>query len=150
MKKQFSYAQLYLRLALGIDFLVPGLDRLGAWGPHGNPNVSWGDWQHFSNYAHQVMGFLPAGLAEALAILATIAEIAFGILLILGWLTRPVATGSGVLLLCFALSMMVSLGVTAPLNYSVFAASAGSFLLATIPAYKWSIDNWLLNKNKNN
>jgi putative oxidoreductase len=36
--------------------------------------------------------------------------------------------------------MAVAFGITAPLNYSVFTASAASFLLAAIPAYKWSID----------
>ncbi len=38
-------------------YLVPGLDRLGAWGPPGGKQVSWGDWSHFTAYAHQVMFF---------------------------------------------------------------------------------------------
>jgi putative oxidoreductase len=40
------------------------------------------------------------------------------------------ALGSGVLLLSFALTMTLALGIKAPLNYSVFAASAGAFFLA--------------------
>ncbi|WP_315818461.1 hypothetical protein [Paraflavitalea speifideaquila] len=67
-------------------------------------------------------------------------EIVFGVLLLAGWFTKWAAIGSGVLLLCFALSMAVAFGITSPLNYSVFTASAGSFLLAVMPAYAWSID----------
>jgi putative oxidoreductase len=47
------------------------------------------------------------------------------------------------LTLFFALSMAVSFGIVAPLSYSVFAVSAGSFLLATIRHYPWSIDQRL-------
>jgi putative oxidoreductase len=108
--------QLYLRLALGIDYIVIGLDRLGAWGPHGKPYVSWGDWAHFSAYAHQLMFFLPYGLAEVLAVLATVCELLFGSLLVIGWFTRWAAIGSGLLALCFALSMVAALGITSPIN----------------------------------
>ena len=55
MNLKIALAQLFLRLSLGIGFLVPGLDRLGVWGPNGGTNISWGDWQHFSKYAHKLM-----------------------------------------------------------------------------------------------
>jgi uncharacterized membrane protein YphA (DoxX/SURF4 family) len=142
MERRLDYAQLFLRLALGVTYLIPGLDRFGVWGPPGGNQISWGDWAHFSTYAHQVMGFLPSGLAELLAIVASVSEIIFGVLLLVGLLTRWVALGSGVLLLCFALSMAISFGITAPVNYSVFTASAASFLLTCIPAYRWSVDAW--------
>ncbi|HEX4850470.1 MAG TPA: DoxX family protein, partial [Puia sp.] len=132
--------------ALGIDFLVPGLDRLGFWGPNGGKNISWGDWHHFSIYAHQVMFFLPYNAAEFLAILATVFEISFAPLLIFGLFTRWVALGSGILTACFAISMAFAFGFTSPINYSVFAASAGSFLLASLPEYPWSLDNLIRRK----
>ncbi|HVI43724.1 MAG TPA: DoxX family protein [Chitinophaga sp.] len=138
--KRLSLIQLYMRLALGIGYLVPALDRLGVWGAPGGHNISWGDWDHFSVYAHQVMGFLPYGLASVLAVAATIAELIFGVLLLIGWQTRLAATGSGFLALGFALSMAVSFGIVSPLSYSVFVVSASSFLLATIPHYRWSLD----------
>lgn len=147
MEKKLPFIQFYLRLALGIDFLVPGLDRLGVWGPNGGRNISWGDWQHFSSYAHQMMFFLPGTLAEILAVIATICELTFGALLIIGWLTRWAAIGSGILTFCFASCMIAAFGISSPINYSVFAASAGSFLLATVSQYTWSIDEWIL-KNK--
>lgn len=132
--------QLYLRLALGAGFFIIGCDRLGIWGPYGKPWVSWGDWKHFSAYAHQVMGFLPVGVAEVLAILATAAEVSFGVLLLLGLFIRQAAFGSGVLTGCFALSMTISFGITSPINYSVFVVSAASFLLSVQPSYRWSLD----------
>jgi len=137
-----ALTQLYLRLALATGFIILGFDRLGAWGPYGKPWVSWGDWKHFSTYAHEVMGFLPGGLAEMLAIVATIGEISFGILLLLGLFTRRAAFGSGLLTGCFAIAMTISYGITSPINYSVFTVSAASFLLSTLPEYRWSIDAW--------
>lgn len=140
MDNKIAYAQLYLRIALGVTFWVPGLDRLGCWGPYGKSYVSWGDWSHFSAYAHQVMSFLPDKLIDVFAVLATVGELGFGFLLLTGWFTRLAAIGSGVLTLCFCISMAISFGITSPINYSVFTASAASFLLAVIPNYKWSID----------
>ena len=146
MKKQFSYAQLYLRLALGIDFLVPGLDRLGAWGPHGNPNVSWGDWQHFVDYARQTMAFMPHSWVPVFAVIATLGEGGFGLLLLIGLFTRVAALGSFLLSLGFAISMAISFGIESPLGYSVFTLSAASLLLASLPEYKWSTDSIIINK----
>jgi putative oxidoreductase len=147
MQKNQSLIQLYLRIGLGASYLCAGLDRLGVWGPPGGDRISWGDWQHFMEYAYKLLFFLPYGLASFVAGIATGAEIIFGVLLILGLLTRWAAIGSGILLLLFALSMTVALGVQAPLNYSVFTASAASFLLSTLPAYKWSLDG-ILNKKQ--
>ena len=148
MEMKLSAAQFFLRLALGTGFLVPGLDRLGAWGAFGSsPNVSWGDWSHFATYARQTLSFLPANIANILAVIATVGELTFGLLLIIGLFTRWAAIGSGILTICFALSMMISFGAASPVNYSVFTVSAASFLLAAIPAYSWSFDEWQ-QKNK--
>jgi putative oxidoreductase len=47
---------------------------------------------------------------------------------------------SGVLLLLFALSMALALGLKAPLNFSVFSASAGALLLSVCDRFPWSLD----------
>ena len=141
MEKFRNLTQLFLRLALGIGYLVPGFDRLGVWGKYGERNITWGDWQHFIKYAGQVMSFLPSSLMNVFAVMATIAEIGFAVLLLLGRWTRMAALGSGILTLFFALSMAISFGIVSPLSYSVFTASAAGFLLATLPAYKWSLDS---------
>lgn len=67
------------------------------------------------------------------AILATAAELALGLALILGVWCRPVAWGSCGLLTLFALAMTLSFGVKAPLNFSVFADAAAALLLAAWP-----------------
>lgn len=135
-----QFAQLYLRLAMGIGFFVLGLDRLGVWGPYGKPWVSWGDWKHFSIRAHQLMSFLPYNMAEAFAMIATFVEVTGGFLLIIGLLTRWAALACSGLTFCFAIAMAITDGITSPMNYSVFTVSAASLLLATLPEYRFSID----------
>jgi uncharacterized membrane protein YphA (DoxX/SURF4 family) len=139
-----SIAQLYLRLSIGSAFAWFGLDRIGTWGPHGKWYISWGDWAHFSPYAHHLMFFLPNGIAEVFAVLATIIEISCGLLLILGLFTRWAAYAGFGLALSFALCMTFADGITSPLSYSVFTVSAASLLLAAQPAYRWSLDQKLL------
>jgi putative oxidoreductase len=140
---------LYLRLAIGSAYLWEVADRLGLLGKHGEPHVGWGDWAHFVAYARQVMGFLPSGLVPALALLATLGEGVFGLMILTGLYTRIAAIGSGILSFCFAIAMAISFGIDSPLGYSVFTLSAASFLLATVPQYEWSIDAWLERRTVN-
>jgi putative oxidoreductase len=148
VRNNFDPASLFLRLALGIPYLWFVSDRLGFLGAHGSPHVGWGDWQHFLEYASQVMSFLPARVIPFFATLATFGEFIFGLLLVLGCFTRMAAIGSGVLSLLFAISMAISFGIESPLGYSVFTVSAASFMLAAIPVYRWSIDEWLTGLTK--
>jgi len=126
-----SSAQWFLRLSIAGGFLSSVADRLGILGPPGTPNVAWGAWAPFVEYAGKLNWFAPAPIVSFLAWAATFSEIVFAVGLIVGWQLRWFALGSGLLLLCFALAMTFALGIKAPLNYSVFAASAGSFFLAT-------------------
>jgi putative oxidoreductase len=135
-------SSIYLRLAIGASYLWEVADRLGLFGPNGHPHVGWGDWKHFIAYAKQVMSFLPEGIVNPLATIATIGEGGFGLLLILGLFTRMAAIGSGMLSLCFAITMAISFGIESPLGYSVFTLSAASFLLASLTQYSWSLDKW--------
>jgi uncharacterized membrane protein YphA (DoxX/SURF4 family) len=75
-----------------------------------------------------------------MACAATAAEIVFGIALIVGLFTRMVALLSGTLLLILAPTMAFSLGIKEPLDFSVFSASAGAFLLAAFDQYRRSLD----------
>ncbi|MES2064668.1 MAG: DoxX family protein [Bacteroidota bacterium] len=131
---------IYLRAALGLSYIWLVADRLGWLGAPGQPHISWGDWAHFMVLSRDTMSFLPDALVNPLAILASLGEGVFGILLLVGLFTRWAAIGSGLLTLAFAISMTISLGIDAPIGYSVFTVSAASFLLATLPTYKWSID----------
>jgi uncharacterized membrane protein YphA (DoxX/SURF4 family) len=130
-----------LRLALGAAFLSAVADRFGLWGAYGSPGVAWGDFAHFTAYTAKLNWFVPAGLIPALAWAATAAEAALGLGLIFGLFTRASALLSCLLLLLFAASMTLALGVKAPLNYSVFSAAAGALLLSAQDSFAWSIDS---------
>jgi len=125
-----KFAEWFLRISLSTAFLSAVADRFGLWGPSGTRNVSWGNWQNFRVYSDKVNGFLPPKLQPILAWAATVAEICLGVGLLLPVATRWIALGSGALLVIFAIAMTVTLGIKAPLNFSVFTAAAGAFLLA--------------------
>src|SRR5215831_16117988 len=136
------YTILYVRLALGITFLAAVTDRFGLWGPPGTSNVAWGNFDNFLAYTAQLNPYLPTAWIPTLGWIVTLAEVACGLALIVGFQTRRVAVVSGLLLLAFALGMIRGSGIKAPLNYSVFSASAGALLLATSAHAPWSIDTW--------
>jgi putative oxidoreductase len=138
-----KFPQFFLRLALGIGFIIPFLDRLGFLGAAGDKNISWGNWESFIHYTGTLMPFLAKPMINIIGGIASVLELVFGIALIFGFKTRLAALGSFALTLIFALSMTLFLGYKAPLNYSVFAVSAASLLLAAIPVYEWSIDNYV-------
>jgi uncharacterized membrane protein YphA (DoxX/SURF4 family) len=140
-KQMKDYSSLFLRLALGISFLAAVADRFGLWGSFGQPNVAWGDFSHFVAYTGKLNWFMPSAAIPALAWAATCAETLLGIALVLGAITRIAAFLSGWLLLLFALAMTFSLGLKAPLNFSVFTASAAAFVLATSREFPWSLDS---------
>lgn len=138
-----AYSSVFLRFALGFSFLSAVADRFGLWGAFGEPNVAWGSFSRFVAYTEQLNWFLPKAMIPTLAIAATCAEVVLGILLVLGWQTRIAALLSGVLLLIFAVTMTVALGIKAPLDYSVFTAMGGALLLASRAEYPFSIDHLL-------
>jgi len=120
---------LYARLAIGSAFLSAVSSRFGLWDRH--PDMA-----HFKSFfasaATETLAFMPHSAVPLFASTATILETFLGITLILGLWPRWVALGSAVLLGMFAISMTISLGIKAPMDYSVFSASAGAFLLALI------------------
>jgi uncharacterized membrane protein YphA (DoxX/SURF4 family) len=135
-----KYTTVYMRLALGSTFLASVTDRFGLWGPSGTRNVAWGNFDNFLAYTAQLNPYLPTAWIPTLSWIVTLAEVACGLALIVGFQTRRVAVVSGLMLLAFALGMTMGLGIKAPLNYSVFSAAAGAFLLATNADDPLSID----------
>lgn len=134
MNKTQQIASILVRFSLAGGFLSAVSSRLGLWGKKSS------GWSNFLDYTAQVNSFLPKSIIPPVAITSTILETIFGTMLIIGFKTKLVAGASSVLLLLFALAMAYSFGVKEPLDYSVFAAAAGAFLLSTIPGYYWSID----------
>ncbi len=135
-----NFAAVFLRLALAAGFLTAVSDRFGLWGPPGATNVAWGDFEHFLAYAAKLNPELPTSWIPAVGWAVTFAEIIFAIALLLGCGTRTFALLSGLILLSFASGMTIGTGIKSALNASVFAASAGAFLLATVREYSWSVD----------
>ena len=123
-------AQWFLRVALAAGFLSAVADRFGLWGPAGAPNVAWGAWQPFVDYVAKLNWFAPPASIPILAWASTVAEVVLAIGLLIGWQLRWFAVAAGLLLLSFAITMTLALGVKAPLDFSVFAAAGGAFLLA--------------------
>jgi uncharacterized membrane protein YphA (DoxX/SURF4 family) len=92
-----------------------------------------GRFSHFVAYTAKLNWFVPAPAITALAWMATAIETALGVALLLGVFPRLIAALSGILLLAFALTMTMALGIKAPLDASVFSASYAAFLLAFVP-----------------
>jgi uncharacterized membrane protein YphA (DoxX/SURF4 family) len=140
--QKVQYSQLFLRLALSVTMLSAVADRFGFWGK----NSAWGNWENFEKYTKHLTFFLPESLGTFSAYTATFFEILFPLMLILGFKTKIAAYGTGFLLLTFALSMTIALGIKASLDYSVWIGSAAAFLLASQQNYNYSIDT-LTKKN---
>jgi hypothetical protein len=57
--------------------------------------------------------------------------------------TRVTSLLSGLLLISFAVTMTMALGVKAPLNFSVFSAAGGALLLGVCESFPFSLDELL-------
>jgi thiosulfate dehydrogenase [quinone] large subunit len=121
-----KYAILYLRLALASAYLSSVTSRFGLWGK----GVGWGTFATFLDYTAKLNPFLPRSLIPALGWIVTIVETVLALFLIAGFRIRETAIASGVLLILFAIGMTIGVSVVSPFDYSVYTASAASFLLA--------------------
>jgi putative oxidoreductase len=120
-------AFLYARITLGAGFLSGIADRFGLWRGR---NVGYGNFDGFIAYTAKVNSFMPASSIRFLAWAATVAELALGVLLLIGIWPRWTALASALLLVLFGTAMAISFGAKSPLDYSVFSASAAAILLA--------------------
>lgn len=133
--KKLEIAQFLLRVGLSLTMLSAVADRFGLWGGR----AAWGNWENFESYTQKLTFFLPTVLRTASAYIATFLEILFAVLLLLGYKTKWAAYGTSVLLVTFALTMSLALGVKAPLDYSVWVGAFAAFLLAEQDDYRWSL-----------
>lgn len=121
----------FLRLALSAGFLSAVADRFGWWS---KANSAWGNWPSFVAYTQTLIPFVPAALVPLAAAAATALEILLGLGLLVNYRTAAVAKASGLLLLLFALAMTGFKTIKAPLDYSVYTASAAAFALSALLA----------------
>lgn len=134
--------KIYLRLALAAAYLSSVASRFGLWGE----GMGWGNFENFLAYTAKLNPFLPASFIPFVGWTATVAETLFAVLLIIGFRVRETAFLSGVMLILFAAGMTLGFSVKEPLDYSVYTASAASFLLAAFQRSSFSVD-WLIGKS---
>lgn len=141
-------AAVLLRLALAAAFLSAVADRFGLWGPPDADGVAWGNFASFLAYTSAVTPFFPETWVATTAWVTTGAELVVSVLLIVGLWTSAAAMASGVLLLLFAIGMTAGTGIKPVLDASVLSASAGAFVLSTLPSYRWSVDAYLRKRRR--
>jgi uncharacterized membrane protein YphA (DoxX/SURF4 family) len=78
-----SYASVLLRIGIGVGFLSAVADRFGLWERLGN-RMSTGGILTVLGIPHRLNWYLPAGMIPPLGVIATGAEILFGLLLLVG------------------------------------------------------------------
>jgi uncharacterized membrane protein YphA (DoxX/SURF4 family) len=132
LPKDLRYATLLLRIAIGAGLLSAVADRFGLWGAPGRPSVAWGTFGRFLAYTAALNPWCPTSLLPALGWLVTIAELGLGMALLVNFRLRLTAQLTALITAAFAITMACTLGIHTPLNYSVFAFSAGSYLLSAV------------------
>ncbi|MCR9141885.1 MAG: DoxX family protein [bacterium] len=119
-----------LRLLLGAVYLWVVADRLGLLGPVGNPGVVWGDFESFLDYTATLNPWFPRQVSDFLGYGATFVELALAFLLIGGIRLRAAALASFGLLLVFAMSLVLAIGLREASGFIVFTiVAAGASLL---------------------
>ncbi len=129
-------AKIYLRLALATAYLSSVASRFGLFGQE----VSWGNFENFLAYTAKVNPFLPASFIPTVGWIATLAEFILGVMLLVGVRIKEAAFLSGIMLILFAIGMTLGFNAIEPLSYSVYSASAASFLLAVYDKSPFSLD----------
>lgn len=142
MKNIEGTGQLLLRLAIAVSFFMAVMDRLGFLGPPGS-GAAWGDWKHFVDYTNTLIPFTNRPIANIMGIVATIAELVFATLLVIGYRIKIAALGASILTLSFGLSMAIFVSISAPINYPVFVFTGSALVLSAMEHHEWSIDNYL-------
>ncbi len=119
----------FLRISISAGLLSAVADRFGFWSKELS---AWGNWESFLAYTQKINPLVPHSFIQFLGGLATFFEIGLALVLLSTFKTSLFAKATGFLLLLFGLSMAFSLSIKAPLDYSVFAASAAAFALSII------------------
>ena len=134
-----------MRASISFGFLSAVADRLGFWPQE---VAAWGNWSSFLEYTKLLNPLVPSSLINLLGIMVTLLEVLLAIFLLIGFKTSLFAKLSGVLLLLFGLGMTFTIGIKAPLDYSVFAAAATGFGLSVLKEKYLELDV-LLDKETN-
>ncbi len=129
--------KLFLRISIAAGMLSAVADRFGMWPKEVS---AWGNWKTFLEYTGSLNPWFPSPVIPAIGAIATGAETIFAFCLLIGYKTELFAKLTGWLLLLFGLAMTYSIGIKAPLDYSVFAASGAAFALSLLKEKFCEID----------
>lgn len=121
--------KLFLRLSIAAGMLSAVADRFGIWGKEVS---AWGNWGAFLKYTQSLNPWFPESVIPVVGAVVTVAETSFSLCLLIGYKTELFAKLTGYLLLLFGFAMSYSISIKAPLDYSVFAASAAAFALSQL------------------
>jgi uncharacterized membrane protein YphA (DoxX/SURF4 family) len=119
-----------LRFSLATAFLSAVADRFGWWVPFGQG--TWGSMSAFADYTHKLVPFASGWLLTTIAWTTTATEATLGVLLLTGWWSKLVGAVTCLVLIVFGTAMGVSLGLEAPLSYSVFSAASAAAAYAIL------------------
>jgi hypothetical protein len=75
---------------------------------------------------------MPKAFIPTIGVVETVIEFTLAVALLVGIYQRIVAWASAALLMSFALTMSIALGIRAPLGYGVFTAVGGALLLGAV------------------
>ena len=131
-----KYSSIYLRVALAVAYLSSVASRFGLWGQ----DNGWGNFENYLAYTAMRNPFLPPSLIPPLSWFVTFAETALAVFLNIGFRIHITAFLSGIMLIFFAIGMAIGEGAKSPFDYSVYTASAASFMLATSHENFLSVD----------
>jgi uncharacterized membrane protein YphA (DoxX/SURF4 family) len=130
MPTAIRVVRIALRFSLAAAFLSAVADRFGWWEPFGQG--SWGSMGAFADYAHQLVPFASGWLLTVIVWAVTVVETTLGVLLLTGWWPKLVGASTCLLLIVFGTAMAASLGIEAPLSYSVFSAASAAAVYAIL------------------
>ena len=119
-----------LRVSLAAAFLSAVADRFGWWEPFGQG--SWGSMASFADYTHRLVPFASGWFLTVIVWGSTATEATLGALLLTGWRPKLVGAATCLVLIVFGAAMAVSLGMEAPLSYSVFSAASAAAAYAIL------------------
>lgn len=139
------YIKLFLRASIALGFLSAVADRFGWWPEE---KSTWGNWNTFIEYTKILNPWGSDYFINFIGIFATAIEIILAVFLIIGFKTSLSAKLSGILLVIFGVAMCTTVGIKAPLDYSVFSAAAAGFALSLIDEKYLEIDLFLNRRSK--
>ncbi|WP_242660503.1 hypothetical protein [Mycobacterium kubicae] len=134
MPSAVRVVRIALRWSLAAAFLSAVADRFGWWKPFGQG--SWGSMGAFADYAGQLVPFASGWLLTVIVWAVTAIETCLGILLLTGWWPAHVGAAACLVLTVFGTAMAISLGVEAPLSYSVFSAASAAAAYAVLAQHR--------------